>query len=379
MKIAVIVPGGVDRSGKVRVIPAFLALIERLARHHEVHVFALRQESRPGTWQLAGATIHNAGDRAAVIRALNQLSAEHRRAPFDLVQSLFSGAAGFVACVAGARLRRPFAVHVAGGELAQLPDINYGGRRSWRGRCREALVLRRAAAVSAASEPMIEALRHIGVTAQRIPLGVDPAHWPAREPEPRVPHSTARLIHVASLNRVKDQPTLLRALTILRRLGHDFHLDIVGEDTLAGETQRLCAELHLEQRVSFHGFLTQAELRGLMARAHVCVMSSRHEAGPLVMLEAATLGIPTVGTCVGHIAEWSPEASLAVPVGEPESLAGALASLLCDEERRCALGRASLARAVTEDADYTARAFEAIYQQITGKLTGRLTGAAETA
>ena len=43
------------------------------------------------------------------MRALNQLAAEHRRRPFDLVQSLFSGSAGFVACIAGARLGRPYA------------------------------------------------------------------------------------------------------------------------------------------------------------------------------------------------------------------------------------------------------------------------------
>ena len=384
MKIAVVLPGGVDRSGEVRVIPAFLALIERLARCHEIHVFALRQESRPGTWQLAGATIHNAGNAsrgagAVVMRALNQLAAEHRRRPFDLVQSLFSGSAGVVACIAGARLGRPYAVHVAGGELARLPDIHYGGRRTWAGRCREALVLRRAAAVSAASAPLIGALRDLGVAARRIPLGVDMARWLPRDPERRAPQSTARLIHVASLNRVKDQHTLLRALECLARGGVDFHLDIVGEDTLTGETQRLCAELHLEQRVTFHGFLPQAELRALMARAHVCVMSSRHEAGPLAMLEAATLGVPTVGTRVGHIAEWAPDAALAVPVGEPESLAGALTSLLRDEELRCALGRAALARVVTEDADFSARAFESIYQQITGQLTGPLAGAAETA
>jgi len=130
--------------------------------------------------------------------------------------------------------------------------------------------------------------------------------------------------------------------------------------------QRLSDELQLGQRVSFHGFLPQSELRTLMARAHVCVMSSRHEAGPLAVLEAATLGIPTVGTRVGHIAEWAPDAALAVPAGDPGSLAGALASLLSNEERRRALGRASQAHALREDADFTARAFETSYQRLIG-------------
>lgn len=44
MKLALVVPGGVDRSGEFRVIPVLLALVERLARAHDVHVFALRQE-----------------------------------------------------------------------------------------------------------------------------------------------------------------------------------------------------------------------------------------------------------------------------------------------------------------------------------------------
>jgi hypothetical protein len=37
----------VDESGTERVIPAFLWFIERLARRHDVHVFALAQEPHP--------------------------------------------------------------------------------------------------------------------------------------------------------------------------------------------------------------------------------------------------------------------------------------------------------------------------------------------
>jgi hypothetical protein len=167
-----------------------------------------------------------------------------------------------------------------------------------------------------------------------------PARWLPRAPERRAPQSTARLIHVASLNRVKDQHTLLRALECLALGGVDFHLDIVGEDTLTGETQRLCAELHLEQRVTFHGFLPQAELRALMARAHVCVMSSRHEAGPLAMLEAATLGVPTGAHAWGH-RQWAPTRRW--QCGGRAGIPRARSPAVGDEELRCA-GRAGARR-----------------------------------
>jgi glycosyltransferase involved in cell wall biosynthesis len=210
---------------------------------------------------------------------------------------------------------------------------------------------------------MIRDLGALGIPAQRIPLGVDTVRWPPREPQPRDRHGPARLVHVASLNRVKDQATLLQALALLARDQHEFELDIVGEDTLHGEIQRLADTLLLGDRIRFHGFLPQTQLRELMLQTHLCVISSRHEAGPLVVLEAAVLGIPTVGTNVGHVTEWVNEAALAVPVGDSAELAAAIASLLGDETRRLALGHAALARARDEDADYTARAFGAIYQR----------------
>ncbi len=89
MKIALVVPGGVDRTGEFRVIPVLLALIERLARDHEVHVFALRQEATADCWELVGARIHNIGDGWSRLRAIKAIMAEHRRSPFDLVHAIF--------------------------------------------------------------------------------------------------------------------------------------------------------------------------------------------------------------------------------------------------------------------------------------------------
>lgn len=363
MKLALVVPGGVDRSGEFRVIPVLLALIRRLACEHEVHVYALRQEAAADSWPLAGACIHNLGDGWPRLRAIGAIREEHRRAPFDLVHAIFSGSCSFVGVCAALSLGLPSLVHIAGGELVAMHDIGYGGRRFLKGRLREALVLRGANAVTAASVPILQSLEALGVPARRVPLGVDLRSWPAAPPRGRQP-GPARLIHVASLNRVKDQPTLLRALAVLAESGVDFRMDVVGQDTLDGEMQRLAHELGLDARVCFHGFKTQRELRPMMEAADLLVMSSRHEAGPLVLLEAAVAGVPTVGTAVGHLAEWSPSAALAVPVADWSALAEAIGRVLSDETLRLRLAVAAQRRAVTEDADRTARAFQALYLQL---------------
>jgi glycosyltransferase involved in cell wall biosynthesis len=226
------------------------------------------------------------------------------------------------------------------------------------------MTLRAASAVTAASAPIIERLSELGVAAQRVPLGVDLTAWPPRDPVRRDPGQPAKLIHVASLNRVKDQTTLLRALASLSGSGVDFEMDVVGEDILNGEIQRLNAQLGLSERVRFRGFLTQRQLRPLVEATHLMVLSSRHETGPLVMLEAAVAGVPTVGTAVGHIREWSPDAAVAVPVGDWARLAEAIAKILEDEELRLRIARAAQQRAVREDADYTAGCFQALYTKL---------------
>ncbi|RZJ00254.1 MAG: glycosyltransferase [Rubrivivax sp.] len=363
MKIAVVVPGGVDRSGEVRVVPALLALLKRLAACHEVHVFALRQEAEPGGWWLCGARVHNIGGRFAVPRAVHAIVLEQGRGRFDLVQSIWSGGCGVVAVAAAKWLGLPCAVHVAGGELVALHDIGYGGRLGWRGRLREAWVLRGADVVTAASWPVLDQLAALGHAGQRLPLGVDLDAWPRREPRRREVGDVLRLIQVASLNRVKDQACLLRALAQLPTA----ELDFIGEDTLHGEVQALAARLGVASRVRFHGFLTQTELQPLLACAHLHVITSRHEAGPLALLEAAVLGVPSVGTAVGHLAEWAPQAALVVKPGDADGLAALIARIEGDETLRLQLASEAQRRALAEDADFSHGQFERLHAELAGR------------
>jgi glycosyltransferase involved in cell wall biosynthesis len=366
VKVALIVPGGVDRSGEVRVIPVLLALIRGLATAHDVHVFATHQDATPGSWPLEGAHVHNVGQPRSAWRALNAIRAEHRKAPFRIVHSFWAGRCGALAVTAAALLRVPSLVHVAGGELVALGDIGYGGVVSLRGRLLQRTVLASATCVTAASTPICALIAAHGVQAKRVPLGVDLERWPVRAPVPRRPGEQPRLVHVASLNRVKDQRTLLRAVRLLADRGLDFRLDVVGEDTLNGEIQAFAAELGVAQYVRFHGFLTQRQLRPVVEAAHLAVVSSRHEAGTIVAAEAAAAGLPTVGTAVGHLAEWSPEAALAVPCQDALALADALECVLADDGMRVRLATEAQRRVQLEDAAYTARTFSALYAVVAG-------------
>jgi glycosyltransferase involved in cell wall biosynthesis len=372
VKVAVVVLGGVPPAPAVGRVPCIQWVIERLARRHDVHVFSLFGPEPPGRYPLLGATVHHAGARPVALRTLASLLAEHRRARFDVMHAFWIMPAGLIAAVAGKVLGVPVLMHVAGGELVALHDIHYGGRQTWRGRLATRFALKGAARITAASAPMIDLIGELGFAADRVPLGVDLQRWPPATPRPREPRARAKLLHLATLNPVKDQTTLLEAAKRLRNAGMDFQLDIIGQDTLGGAVQAGARRLGLADCVRFHGYVLHEELHDLVAAADILWMTSRHEAGPIVVLEAAVVGVPTIGTAVGHIAEWAPEAAVAVPVGDAKALARETLAVLRDEPRRLALAREAQRRALSCDADWTARRFEELYHDV---LTGaRATG-----
>lgn len=365
MKVGVVVPGGVDPSGERNVIPAILWLLERLAREHDVHVFALGQTPVPMRYELRGTAVTTPGNRLRRARTISAILAEHRRGSFDVVHAFWAATPGLIAGVVGRLVRRPVVLHVAGGELVALPEIGYGGQLTARRRVAVAMALRSATRVTAASAEIVAEIAARGYRAERVTLGVDLDRWPLREPRARAGSHSASLLYVGSLNEVKDPPMLLRAAAVLRGHGVRFHLDIVGEDTLHGEIQRLATAGGLREHVCFHGFLPQRELRPLVERADLLIVSSRHEAGPVVVLEAAVAGVPTVGTAVGHVRDWAPDAAVAVRIGDHDALAAGVEALLADDERRLGIARRAQANAVAEDADHTANRFESIYRALT--------------
>ena len=84
------------------------------------------------------------------------------------------------------------------------------------------------------------------------------------------------------------------------------------------------------------------------------------------MLEAAAVGVPTVGTAVGQVCDWAPEGAVTVPVGDPDALAREIRYVLEDDTRRLAIARRAQQAAVRQDADWTCARFEELYDEVAG-------------
>lgn len=361
MKIALVATGGLHPSGREQVIPALLTLVERLATAHDVHAFTLRHLPRAQTYSLHGATVHDLGRPGGRWRQWRALSRALRATgPFDVVHGYWGDPAGTLAVLAARRLGVASIVTCDSGEFVSLPDCDYGLQRRLSSRLAVSYACRRATAVHVTSAYMQGLASRAGIDAHRIPLGIDVNQF-ATSAARRDVHPW-RLLQVASLNRVKDQTTLLNALARVRQR-HDVHLDLIGEDTLAGHLRQLAMKMGIADAVTFHGFVPHDRLAGFYRAAHLYAQSSRHEAAGVAVLEAAASGLAIVGTRVGYIHDWDGAAALAVDVGDHDGLALAIESLITDTPRREMLADAARVRLREYDAAVTTAQLVDLYEK----------------
>src|SRR5262249_23040999 len=216
------------------------------------------------------------------------------------------------------------------------------------------------------SEDAAEVARRIERVSERklclIRNGIDLAEFQAPQ---RPVEAVKRAIHVARLNIIKDQRTLLRAARLTADAVPDFRLDIVGDGEERPGLEALRDELRLTEHVRFLG--ERADVSQLLGQAGLFVLSSVGEGLSLTLLEAMASGLPVVSTNVGG----NPEVvihgmtGLLVPPASPPALAEAVLKLIRDPEGAQRMGRAGRRRVEAEfDMRRVAGRYEALYRQL---------------
>lgn len=125
-------------------------------------------------------------------------------------------------------------------------------------------------------------------------------------------HEGPLMVTVGRLDPQKGYDVLLKAMP-----GVPGHLLIVGEGNDRSLLEGLIRDLRLEEKVTLIGW--RRDIHQLLQAANLCVISSRSEGFPLVMIEALHAEAPIISTAVSGVVEVVPE-DLLVPVEDIQAL-----------------------------------------------------------
>lgn len=242
--------------------------------------------------------------------------------------------------------------------LFALPTITFGrvpGRATWLvhdtiSTTKQRIVvriakpgIRRAVAVSGPTSIPVRSLG-IPTSVSRLGVVVPPDTVPVQSPARRV------VGIIGSLTPWKGHRVLMDAVARTA----DVRLEIAGvpfpgDEDYALALRERALQPDLAGRVTFLGYVDPLETIG---RWDLAVSASvLPEAGPLVALEAMSLGVPVIGTDHGGTREMLGEgAGSLVPVSDPERLSAEITRLLDDDTARTELSHAGR-RKVSESYD----------------------------
>lgn len=150
------------------------------------------------------------------------------------------------------------------------------------------------------------------------------------------------LLFIGRLEYRKGLHVLLHAFAELRGLGHDARLTIIGDGPEREALSQMSGSLMLQDRVSFVGAKTEAEVADYLASADILLAPSLSEGLPTVILEALASEVPVIASSVAGIAEAvrQNETGLLVSPCSPEELTQAIIEMLDRPDRRISMGQA---------------------------------------
>ncbi len=201
----------------------------------------------------------------------------------------------------------------------------------------ERTLANRSAAVIAVSPEEQQHMLQIGFPVDRvhvIPNGLRQVDWPDRRQVRQAFGYSDEHVVIGFLGRLATQKNPLLMIEAFSRLrGGASRLALVGTGPLESAVRRLAVRRGVFDRIDWLGYKTAAQI---MPAFDIFVMPSQYEGMPYVLMEAVSLGIPTVATRVGgaSLSVDHRRNGLLVAPGEAEELAQAIQGLVDNSQMR---------------------------------------------
>ena len=156
--------------------------------------------------------------------------------------------------------------------------------------------------------------------------GIEPSRF--SEPQP-LPEGPLRLAAIGRFVEQKGQMVLIHALAKLVEAHPDLHLSLIGDGEMRQDLEAAIARYDLARHVTLTGWLSEADVRAELAKAHALVMPSFAEGLPMVVMESMAAARPVVATYIAGTPELvvPGQTGWLVPAGDPDVLAEAISDL----------------------------------------------------
>jgi glycosyltransferase involved in cell wall biosynthesis len=171
------------------------------------------------------------------------------------------------------------------------------------------------------------------------------------------------LVFIGRLAAVKNLQTLIRAVALATQRLPGLEFWIVGDGSVRAELEDLVQKLGVGEQVRFWG--QQMNTAQFFSAADAFAMCSVSEGLPMSLLQAMSLGVPTVVTDVGGMAEVVKlaQCGLLAPVGDSAAMADQIVKLAGDSELRAEFSKRAVA---TYEAKFTLESMDAGYMALYG-------------
>lgn len=112
-----------------------------------------------------------------------------------------------------------------------------------------------------------------------------------------IPADEIVLIYVGRLTKIKRPDRLVNSFNLAAKLNNKIRLLIIGDGELRNDLKKLAGDL----KVNFLGWRT--DVYDLMNASDIAILTSDNEGMPITLIEAAHLGLPSISTEVGSVAD----------------------------------------------------------------------------
>ncbi|HNW73379.1 MAG: glycosyltransferase [Bacteroidales bacterium] len=246
----------------------------------------------------------------------------------DLIHGHIMTRAGFVTWKLSRRMKIPFVISEHWSRYFPNNNTYHGWLRKYFTR----LIIGKAAAVIAVSEPLMDAMkkhRLLNPNYRLLPNIVDTTCF--RPGAPPVRESPKTVIHISCFDdRSKNISGFLEGVKKVRERRQDFRCLVVGDGPDRVRLKDFSESLNLrEPDVVFTGLLTGEDLASILRNSDLSVVTSHYETFGTVVIESLASGVPVLSTRVGIACEViTEENGLLVDASDPEAFADALDGML---------------------------------------------------